>query len=617
MLTRFHQFSGFDAEIVKDLGVASRIWLAITGAWVFFGIAVSALSAGYLFLYCTQSWLLSLLAFLIVFVLMLALQVMLISGTGASCILPEKELKAWRPNFARSALILSLALVCSQPILLFLYQNNVAQSSFGVEQAQQDQALRLHDLTDSLQERENAIRQQIAIQSELLSRLRIGTPATSVLNEAVPDKPVQGANANSRRKALLIGNQHYSRAQLSNPIKDTNDLAVTLQKIGFNVSVVHDGTRKAMELAILRYMQSLKPGDISLFYFSGHGYQANGSNYLLAVDARDNAAEYSVSAGTVVESLSRRTNLTANIVLIDACRVFVSQAQGGLASIEAGKNTYIALSAKPGQTSIDGPPGTNGLFTHALLNHITKPIDLDMVFREVRKEVAESSQNRQNTWSTNNLTTTPLILASSEYANSPGSITQLASTQGVDQDRPKLPSSECEVRAEKMSGDTRQHWLENCVTANILKLQDDLRDHAVFAREEMAMLNDETNHIDRSPARLLTLYFSFWTHPAFLILGTLLMMLLIAGGFIAREYWLPGLPDYEKLGYESNRQLVNQAFDELRGVVSKFPYAPSDAVSKLVWPFDGENTGRRVKSDRGSHQSLFDRFNAQPAWGSA
>jgi hypothetical protein len=576
------------------------------------GIALSALSAGYLFLYCTQSWFLALLAFLVVLVLMLSLQAMLISGTGASCILPEKELKTWRPNFARSALILSLALVCSQPLLLFHFKQDATQSSDEIVHE-----VRKQDLTQFLQEKENGIRQKIAIESELLSRLRIGTPATSVLGEAASDKPIQSTNPNSRRKALLIGNQHYSGSPLSNPIKDSNDLANTLQKIGFNVSVVHDGTRKVMELAIQKYMQSLQPGDISLFYFSGHGYQANGSNYLLAVDARNNAPEYSVSASTVVELLSRRTNLTANIVLIDACRVFVSQAQGGLASIEAGKDTYIALSAKPGQTSIDGPPGTNGLFTLALLKNITKPIDLDLVFREVRKEVAELSQNRQNTWSTNNLTTTPLILASSEYANRTGSITQLASTQTAEQGRPKQPLSNCELRAEKISSDSRQHWLESCVTSNILKLQDDLQDHAVFAKEELAKLNNETINSDRSPDRLLTQYFHFWTHPSYLIFGTILMMIVIAGGFVLREYVLPGLLEYEKLNYERNRQLVNQEFDELRDLVPKFPYAPSDTAEKLVRPFEDENINQRVKADRVSHRSLFERFSAQPTWGGA
>jgi hypothetical protein len=94
-------------------------------------------------------------------------------------------------------------------------------------------------------------------------------------------------------------------------------------------------------------------------------------------------------------------------------------------------------------------------------------------------------------------------------------------------------------------------------------------------------------------------------------------MLLIAGGFVLREYVLPGLLEYEKLNYERSRQLVNQEFEELRDLVSKFPYAPSDVASKLVRPFEEAHINRRVKTDRGSHQSLFDRFNAQPAWGAA
>jgi hypothetical protein len=95
------------------------------------------------------------------------------------------------------------------------------------------------------------------------------------------------------------------------------------------------------------------------------------------------------------------------------------------------------------------------------------------------------------------------------------------------------------------------------------------------------------------------------------------MMIVIAGGFVLREYVLPGLLEYEKLNYERNRQLVNQEFDELRDLVPKFPYAPSDTAEKLVRPFEDENINQRVKADRVSHRSLFERFSAQPTWGGA
>lgn len=55
----------------------------------------------------------------------------------------------------------------------------------------------------------------------------------------------------------------------------------------------------------------------------------------------------------------------------------------------------------------------------------------------------------------------------------------------------------------------------------------------------------------------------------------------------------------------------------VRDIVSTLPFAPSDTVSKLARPFEEENISRRVKADRASHRSLFDRFSAQPSWGRA
>jgi uncharacterized caspase-like protein len=43
-------------------------------------------------------------------------------------------------------------------------------------------------------------------------------------------------------------------------------------------------SREIMDGAIEEFVRKLKPGNVALFYYSGHGMQINGDNYLAAVD---------------------------------------------------------------------------------------------------------------------------------------------------------------------------------------------------------------------------------------------------------------------------------------------------------------------------------------------
>jgi len=55
-------------------------------------------------------------------------------------------------------------------------------------------------------------------------------------------------NANSKI-ALLIGNQDYDKAslQLKNPINDIEAIEETLEKIGFEVELLKDASKREME----------------------------------------------------------------------------------------------------------------------------------------------------------------------------------------------------------------------------------------------------------------------------------------------------------------------------------------------------------------------------------
>jgi uncharacterized caspase-like protein len=105
--------------------------------------------------------------------------------------------------------------------------------------------------------------------------------------------------------------------------------------------------------------------EAGFFYFSGHGAQVNGENYLFPIDAQvsnERDIKYAtVHIGEVLDAMADAKN-SVNIVIIDACRnnpyarSWRSSARG-LAPIHAAKGTIFIL--RPRKRPSDGPAGGN------------------------------------------------------------------------------------------------------------------------------------------------------------------------------------------------------------------------------------------------------------------
>ena len=102
------------------------------------------------------------------------------------------------------------------------------------------------------------------------------------------------------------------------------------------------------------------------------------------------------------------------MIILDCCRSFritrsTRSAFDGMAKMES-TGSYVALACAPNQTAEDGR-GANGTFTAALLKHIDAPnLDIDHMFRLVRKEVLAVTNKRQKPWSNNSLEIVPACL---------------------------------------------------------------------------------------------------------------------------------------------------------------------------------------------------------------
>jgi predicted anti-sigma-YlaC factor YlaD len=206
-----------------------------------------------------------------------------------------------------------------------------------------------------------------------------------------------------QRVALVIGNSAYQTAPLYNPGFDAEDMSKALQELGFKVIVRRNVDRNAMRAAIREFGEELKRAQAGLFYFSGHGVQLKGNNYLIPVredirteaDAEDLAVPAAYVLGVMEDSGAR-----TKIVILDACRDnpymrSFRSAGRGLAQMSPGAGTLVAFSTSAGSVADDGT-GRNGLYTRHLLESLRQPdSEVLRVFQRTRAGVVNESKGRQ------------------------------------------------------------------------------------------------------------------------------------------------------------------------------------------------------------------------------
>ena len=202
-----------------------------------------------------------------------------------------------------------------------------------------------------------------------------------------------------KRVALLIGNASYTIGRLTNPPNDVREMESALKSVGFSVQIVQNANQNAMRRAVRDFGNSAQGADIAFFYYSGHGTQANGENYLIPVQASiDKDADYeveAVSANSVMRQLANARPKAA-IVVLDACRdnplaATTKSTAKGLGRMEAPTGTMIAFATAPNTTASD-----EGLYARALARQIRTPgLELIDVFRKTTAEVRAATAGRQ------------------------------------------------------------------------------------------------------------------------------------------------------------------------------------------------------------------------------
>ncbi len=158
--------------------------------------------------------------------------------------------------------------------------------------------------------------------------------------------------SNAKRLALVIGNGDYQFVNsLSNPVNDARDVAAALHNLNYETIVLINASYQAMLDGVRRFVERLaKFGSVGLFYFSGHGLQSGGSNYLIPVDAKikteDDIKPLGLDANYVLAKMNEAKTQN-NIMILDACR----NGKGLVQITPLSVGTFISFATLPMQTA--------------------------------------------------------------------------------------------------------------------------------------------------------------------------------------------------------------------------------------------------------------------------
>lgn len=177
-----------------------------------------------------------------------------------------------------------------------------------------------------------------------------------------------------KRIALLIGNTNYTEiSSLRNPVYDVEAMSDALRALGFDVMEAYDCDYTDMTTALNSFTSKAKDYDVAFFYYSGHGLQEAGHNYLIPVNAN---LEYKseltrcLDAYDVIDRMEN-SGVDTRIICLDACRdvktSWTRSSAHGLTTMEGSPGTAIICSTRSGQVALDGA-ADNSPFASSMIN---------------------------------------------------------------------------------------------------------------------------------------------------------------------------------------------------------------------------------------------------------
>lgn len=235
------------------------------------------------------------------------------------------------------------------------------------------------------------------------------------------------------RKALVIGIDKYENAtQLVTTESDVKGVRSALEKLHFDLGAIdtlYTGESVKYDQLVDKvqaFAATLRPNDVVFFYYSGHGAERKGENYLIPSDAVPQpefiGSEW-VSVSWIVSELSK-SRPGVIVLVLDACRADPFSGTGieardifdpnlpstagspivelnGLAATSIPPKTSMVVAYAAGYKQVafsrfkDDPSGIESIYTRALVQRIVNYSFLGEALGDTESWVPEITSDRQ------------------------------------------------------------------------------------------------------------------------------------------------------------------------------------------------------------------------------
>ncbi len=237
----------------------------------------------------------------------------------------------------------------------------------------------------------------------------------------------------THRYALLVGNSVFDDSgnfpELKTPSNDVKDLASTLITHGdFEVGVLENETSDAIGRKLEELYANAEFGDLTLFFYSGHGCKTKDGRLYLA--GKNTKPDLMLSTGigeSFLRDAMRYSRSKHKIIILDSCfsGTFIKGMKSGNEPLSftelMGEATAILTSSSSIQYSFEVEE-SNSLFTHYLLEGINSGladedrdglISIDELFRYIDRNVRKSHPNQSPMLDVNTREVDKVIIAKS------------------------------------------------------------------------------------------------------------------------------------------------------------------------------------------------------------
>ena len=489
----------------------------------------------------------------------------------------------WRPSRLRLLAFTALALVLSQPLLLWMQGSRLESEAMERVKFRTTVQFEAHERARLVDRQQELLVQRAVLNDERQRVMASLAPTSAKAAASLVESP---------RKAMLVGASNYmgNVNRLPNVVNDIVAMERKLRSMGYAVTVSMDESRTDVRRKLEAYSASLRSGDISLIYFSGHGIENAGHNYFIP---RDFGAQFSgaitrqvlqdraIVITPYIDDLTRE-RVRLHLLVLDACRTDLEGQPRGLAAMQsmASRNVIVAMSASPGQEAFDGLPGQargNSPYTAALLRNLDRDEDVGLVFRRVTREVVESTtamarqenKSPQTPWLSESvmdleLKLLPPALERKTAAAAQASARSLAPVCSSDYERTGNADGLGACMDREIGALTRQvEFLEGRLSADAGQAGqplDSLLEWAVFFAERMRFM---------------------WTNYLLSFVGMLILAVLMVAGLVIRDWLRPqALLAYEKVRYRGQRIALREYHSLIQTEINRTS-APLRAEERL------------------------------------